>query len=498
MPSAAPGGTPVVGGTFTAGLITGGTAETINPGLASYYPDILRVWQLYDPLFEVGPNLAMVPRLAVSAEPNKDATVWTFRLRSGVVWHDGKPFTADDVVYTFRGWANPTNLGGLYTTGLIDYKGVRKRDSLTVEVPLTAAVADLPSLLGTDNQMIIQDGATTGQLNTKPVGTGPFKFVSFQPGSHSVFVANREYWEHPKPYVDQVVVDSSFTDETSRLNALLSGTINVLPALPPVEAKNQLGNSNMRVLRARSGSGEYFCMRVDAAPFNDVRVRTAMKLIADRPALIEGALDGFAQVGNDLLGKGCPYYDGSLVHPHDPEMAKSLLKAAGREGLTFKLPTAPAGPGYVEAATLFAEQATAAGVNVIVEQIPTGVYFAYADGYLKRPIQESQQFASPTLTAAYRGYTSPNAPYNETSWGSQPGAARANKLLAAAIAEQDPAKAQDLWTDVQTLQFNEGGYVMWCYSDNLDAVATNVRGLRTSNPTYLNDYRLVDGWIAKS
>jgi peptide/nickel transport system substrate-binding protein len=496
--AAAPGGTPVRGGTFTVGLMTGGSSETVNPALASYFPDICRVYALYDGLYEPGPNLKMVPMLAVAAEPNKDATLWTIKLRDGVVWHDGKPFTADDVVYTFHQWASPTNLGGAVTTGVIDYDGVRKLGRLEVEVPLHSGVADLPSLLGLVNQMIVQDGSTTAQLNTKPNGTGPFKFESFTVGSRSVFSANREYWDHPKPYVDTLVIDSSFTDETTRLNSLLSSVINVLPGMPPVEAKNQVGSGQIRVLRSHSGGGNYLCMRVDAAPFNDPRVRTALKLAADREALIEGALEGFGRVGNDLLGKDCQYYDGSVQHPHDPEKAKALLKAAGHENFTFKLPTSPVGPGFVEAATLYAEQAQAAGMNVIVEQLPTSVYFAYANGYLKRPIQQSSQFASPTLTAVYRGYATLHAPYNETTWGTQPGAASWNKLLAAAIAEQDATKAQDLWTEVQTTVFNDGGYVCWTYADNLDAVANDVRGLRTSNPIFLNDYRLQDGWLARS
>lgn len=494
--SAAPGGTPVTGGTFTLGVITGGSSETINPGLAGNYPDIARVFQLYDPLFEIGPDLQMVPRLATAAEPNKTATLWTLQLRPGVTWHDGKSFTAADVVYTIRGWQSPTNLGGAILTGLIDWSGVRQRGPLTVEVPLTVPVAEFPTLLGIYNNMMVQDGATTTELNTAPVGTGPFRFVSFQPGQNSVFDANHDYWEHPKPYVDRVVVDSSFTDETARLNALLSGAINVLPIIPPIEAREQMSSTSVRVLRAQSSGVIDFVMRVDAPPFDDVRVRTAVKLLANRQALIDGAISGFGQIGNDLLGKGAPYYNGSLHRPYDPEQAKFLLKAAGQENLSFTLPIAPAGPGFIESATLLAAQAQAVGVTIDIKQIPAANYFSYTAGYLKRPIQASTAFPPPSLTAAFRGYTSQGAPYNETSWGSQPGAASADKLLAAAIAALDPAKAKELWAEVELQQFDEGGYLIWTYADNLDAVATDIRGLTTSNPAPLNNYRLLDGWIA--
>ena len=108
--TSASGGTPVRGGTFRVGMITAGSAETINPAHAVNNSDLLRIAQLYDNLFTVGPDVkTLVPALALSAEPNSKATVWTLKLRPNVKWHDGKPFTADDVVYTLRSWANPNS-----------------------------------------------------------------------------------------------------------------------------------------------------------------------------------------------------------------------------------------------------------------------------------------------------------------------------------------------------------------------------------------------------
>src|SRR5207248_2596383 len=108
--SAGGGGKPVRGGTLRVGMITAGPAETINPAKTVNLSDLLRIAQLYDNLFTVGPDVkTLVPVLALSAEPNGNATVWTLKLRPNVKWHDGKPFTADDVVYTLRSWANPNS-----------------------------------------------------------------------------------------------------------------------------------------------------------------------------------------------------------------------------------------------------------------------------------------------------------------------------------------------------------------------------------------------------
>ena len=146
-------------------------------------------------------------------------------MRDGVHWHDGKPFTADDVVYSFKAWSSPSNFANPNVATFVDFKGLRKRDRLTVDVPLVRPCAQFPSLFTflSVATWIVPDGSSAKELARRPIGTGPFKFVSFTPGQQSVFEANRDYWEHGKPYVDRLVVDSSFTSSTALVNALLSG-----------------------------------------------------------------------------------------------------------------------------------------------------------------------------------------------------------------------------------------------------------------------------------
>ena len=492
------GGTPRRGGTLTLGMITGGTSETINPALISQYPDVVRGYQLYDLLFSLDDALNVQPRLAVSAEPNKAADLWTLQLRDGVTWHDGKPFTADDVLYSFNNWSQPANFGNAILAGTVDFKGVRKRGTLTVDVPLVVPTAALPSLLAFYDNFVVQDGSTKASFTTGPQGTGPFKFVSFRPGSSSVFEANPDYWEHGKPYVDRVVIDSSFTDESARLNALLSGAINVLPGIPYVEAKTQQSAGQIKVLYVPGGvQPNMIDMRIDIPPFNDVRVRQAMKLLINRQEIVDSAFDGYGSVGNDLFGGvpggvHVPYFNSSLQHPYDPEQAKALLKAAGREDFTFSLPIAPAGPGFVEAATLFAQQAQAAGVKVILQNVPNSSYFTVGPGeYLSRPIQLDGSFAFGSLAAWYRSYFATGSPLAATHWGSPPH----DKVIAAAIGATDPTTAQGLWNVAQEQQFNEGGEIVYANTDYVDACANSVLGLREGRQLYLNNYRLLDGWV---
>ncbi len=497
--NSAGGGTPVRGGTFNVGMLTAGNAETIDPSKAVNLSDLLRIAQLYDQLFTVGPDVKTpVPRLALSAEPNKDATLWTIRLRDNVVWHDGKPFTADDVVWTIKSWSDPASHANGQVAGLVDFKNVRRRDPLTVEIPLVRPAGQFPTVLTFNQQVILQEGTTSGQISSKPVGTGPFKFVSFSPGKQSVFVANKDYWEEGKPYVDKLVVNTSFSDEKSRQNALLSGAINIAPFLPPLVAKQLESAPRATLLRSRSVIQYWFLMRVDSGPFADVRVRQAMKLIADRQALIDQALAGFGEVANDLIGVDTAYYASDLPQrEQDIEKAKSLLKAAGQENFSFTFPTAEAVPGFNASVTLFAQQAKEAGVNVNVQQVSPATYYTPAGGFLKRPIGIDIGAPFQSLTEVYRTFFTSSAPFNETHWGQQRGGAAKLRLIDEAIAAVDKDKAAELWGEVQRQQYDEGGVLGWANADDLAAVATNVRGISVEPEGYLNYFRLLDGWIEK-
>ena len=490
-------GKPVKGGKLIIGMDTAGTSETINPAKAVNLSDFLRIAQLYDLLFDVGSDVStLVPKLALSAEHNSDATVWTLQLRDGVEWHDGKPFGADDVIWTLHTWANPANNAHGQVAGLIDYKSIRKRGNLTVEIPLLAPTAQFPSLLTFAEQVIIPDGATTTQLSSKPNGTGPFKFVSFTPGVQSVFVKNSSYWEHGRPYLDQLVCNSSFTDDEARNNALLSNSINVEPFLSPLIAKTTVSSNGVTLKKSPSVIQYFFIMRVDQGPFADVRIRQAMKLVADRPALIEGSLAGYGTVANDLMGVDTQYYASDLPQRvQDIDQAKFLLKAAGAEDFSVTLPTCNALPGFDPSATLLAEQAAKAGIHISVQQVPADTYYTAAGGFLKRPFCLDYGAPFQSLTEAYRTFFTASAPFNETHWGDQSGGAADWRLLNEAMAATDPTKASDLWGEVQRQQYDQGGFLVWANSDALTAVASNVHGVSESEAGYVNSFNFNDAWI---
>jgi peptide/nickel transport system substrate-binding protein len=482
-------GPPQRGGALRVGMPGGGSAESLNPGHGALNgPNIARCYALYDPLIRVMSDNSLKPGLAESWEPNDTYDLWTLKLRPDVKWSDGSPFTADDVVYSLRFLAAP-EYGASVNLTKIRLNDLKKVDPLTVQVPLKKPNLGFPAYLIGPDTCIVKEGTKTFD---RPVGTGPFRFKSFSPGQQSVFTRNPDYWDNGKPYVDEVVI-TAINDETARLNALLSGNINVLGRLPYVQGKAQRDSNRVKLLDTPSNMPYLFYMRVDVAPFDDVRVRQAMKYIADRPALVAGALDGFGEVANDLVGKGLQFYDSSIPQrEQDIEKAKSLLSAAGHSNLEVTLNMSNVQAGLTQAATLFADQAKEAGVTVRLKTVQADAWFNPSLQYLKMPFASSfWQVAD--LPSFYTSAFGPDAPYNETHWLDP----AFDKLMAEATSATSEEQATELWSQLQKQQFDEGGYLVWANANNLDACGREVNGIVPSRSYALGaPMGFIDAWIA--
>src|SRR4051812_31409293 len=190
---------PKRGGRLRVGVGGGGPSETLDPNLAVSTIDTCRVLTLYDLLVHSKPDLGIEMRLATAFEPNKTATKWTIKLRKGVVWHDGKPFGADDVMYTLRRIAASKTNGALPAVVPFNLKAMRKVNAHELELPLHVPIADLAPSFVFYPMVIVQNGAKNFK---KPVGTGAFMADQFKPGRGSLFKRNPHYWAHGLPYVD--------------------------------------------------------------------------------------------------------------------------------------------------------------------------------------------------------------------------------------------------------------------------------------------------------
>lgn len=456
------------GGKLSVGSTGGGAQDSIDAHFATSDPDIARLNQLYEPLAVRDADFSLQMLLAESMTPEgKTPDTWIVRLRPGVTFHDGKPVMADDVIFSLNRIINPKNPGtGAASIGYIDLKRTRKVDPHTVRVVLQYPNVGFPDDIGQYFNGIVP----VGYDPKNPVGTGPFKYQSFAPGQQSVFVRNADYWNGP-PHVDQLTI-IDFVDDTAKVNALLSGQVHAITNLPAAQLEQVRGLPSLRDLISKAGAWQPFTMRVDTPPFNDARVRQAFRLIVNRQQMIDQVLLGQGRRGNDLYAPLDPAYNSALPQRHqDLDQAKSLLKQAGHSGLKVTLVTAPVFEGIVEAAQVFAAQASGAGVTVNINKTDTTTF--YGPNYLKWPFAQDFWFTRNYIPQVEQG-SLPTSPFNETHWADP----TFRKLIRRAQAELDESKRNELLHAAQAIEYERGGYIVWAFSNQLDAYSSQLTGFR--------------------
>ncbi len=425
------------------------------------------------------------PRLAESLEVGARADRWTLRLRAAT-FHDGRPVTADDVLYTWRRIRSRA-LQSANAIAAIDLRKTRRTSGTTIEIVLSRPIGDLASLLAHRASFIIPAGFSDF---ARPNGSGPFTLVSFKPGERSLMRRNPDYWGDA-PHVEEVE-QISIPDSTARYNALQGGQVDAIEAIEFAQAR-QLGDGTsgpVRLVRTANASALPTYMRLDEAPFTDPRVRRAMRLAVDRDQSVQAALLGYGSIGNDLFGKGYPSYNDALPQrAYDPEQARSLLRAAGQDGLTIKLYTSRAVPGMVEAATAYKQQAQAAGITIDLQTVPAADY--YSDRYYLKVAFGQDQWSGSFEQTTLDGLL-PDSGFNITAWRD----AAWQRRFVEAQSMTDETARNDVYKELQTTLYDEGGLIVWGYVDFLDAASARVSGIVT-NPLYnLGYYEFRTWWLA--
>jgi peptide/nickel transport system substrate-binding protein len=225
-----------------------------------------------------------------------------------------------------------------------------------------------------------------------------------------------------------------------------------------------------------------------------VKVRQAMMAAVDRQALIDGALSGFGTLGKDIAGKGLPFFaDGLPNKKQDIAKAKKLLAAAGKPSVNVTLTTSPVFPGFVESATLLAQQVKEAGFNVKIKQVQPAQYLVPPPGGLYLTMQMGQdKWPMTSLQSYYTQALVKGAIYAETHWIDP----AADALLQKAIAATNPAKQTALWKQVQKIQYDRGGNLIFAQPDNLDALSKKVAGMKPGGPFELGGFSFWDAYFA--
>ncbi len=279
------------------------------------------------------------PLLAESWTVSEDGKVWRFKLRPGVKFHDGAPFTAEDAKFSLDRARGPDSVNA--QKALFEpIEDVKVVDPLTLEILLKRPTGGLAFNLGWGDAVILSK-ASAADAKAKPVGTGPFRFREWVKGDHITLERNPDYWGTPAEL--NGVVFKVIPDPNAALAALMSDAIDALPQFGAPEALDQIrADSRFKVVIGTTEGETILALNNAKKPFDDLRVRRAIAHAVDRKAVIDGATFGLAQpIGSHVSPQNPAYVDLTGAYPYDPAEAKKLLKEAGYpDGFkaTLKLP----------------------------------------------------------------------------------------------------------------------------------------------------------------
>jgi peptide/nickel transport system substrate-binding protein len=461
---------PRRGGVLEVSVTDTNNADRLNPIVPINTHDILSQGMIYDGLTRIDLDFNVTPGLAESWEPSADGTVWEFRLREGVEFHDGKTLTAEDVVWTLQQDFDPDGEGA----GLAIFEqyvkpaGVTAKSPTLVQIKLERPNYFLPALLGGFYTNIAQAGTKDW---SKPAGTGPFSVTSFKPGSLFEAERNPNYWESGVPYLDQVRL-VAVPEQATKVQSVTNGTAQLGDSMEYKFLSQVEGSDVADVLSASGGSFPVIVFQGDKAPYDDPRVVEALKLLIDREKIVEQVYFGRAAVTPDvLIPPSDPYFPSELSPPaRDVEKAKSLLRQAGQTRLDITLNTSEFFPGMTDIPVLFKEMAEPAGVEISVkvnqvQTYQTNVMYqtpAFMDAWLRQ-----LTVALPPLL-----YT-PGGAYNESKFTNPKPA----QLFTEAVATDDEAQQKAKIGEAATIIANEASSIIPCSGDFIWPKKKSLKGI---------------------
>jgi len=455
---------PKKGGSAKFGLAHGATTDTMDPAA---YPDTatqVPFWgSMSNSLTEVDAKGNITMDLAESMEPSDGAKTWVCKLRKGVTFHNGKDFTADDVIASFRYHMGKDSKSAVKSV-LAAITDVKADDKQTVIFKLSGGNADFPYIASDYHIPILPavDGVADWKSGNR---TGPFVFQSYEPGVRAKLKRFANYHKPGKPYFDDVEF-ISIGDVTARTNALTTGEVHWISRADLKTLSLLARNPNVAITEV-TGYGHYvFPMDVTQPPFDKLEVRQALKWAINREDIAKKVFLGHGLAGNDSpIAPSVKFYaDPKPRYSYDPDKAKSLLQKAGMQNLKVNLSVADAAfNGAIDAAVLYQQHAKAAGIDLNVVREPNDGY--WDNVWLKKPWIAGYWGGRPTCDWMFTVVYAKGAAWNETKWANP----RFNDVLVMARAETDDKKRAGMYAELQQLVHDDGGAIVLLFNNYVDA-----------------------------
>lgn len=461
---------PKRGGTLRVATHAGSTGDSLDPAKSLHTFDFVIMHALYNNLVELGYDKQPVPELAEEWTASSDAREWTFKLRQGIEFHNGKTLDSEDVRYSIgRHLAEDSESAAKGVLKAIE--SIDVLDKHTLKITLTGGNMDLPTLLTAYQLGIVPNGFSDWD---NPVGTGGYTVAEFNPGVVARLARQANYWKPDRAWVDAVEL-FVVSDSAARMSSIQTGQVDVINTVEKRTADLLASNSNLNLLVTTGGAYQATVMRCDLAPFTDNNVRMAFKYGFPREEVLKILFRGYGTLGNDHpVPPNDPFFNSELPQrTFDPDKAKWHLKQAGLEGLSTELYTSAAATAEaVDAAVIYKERAAEAGLAINVINYPADGY--WNDIWMQKAFSMTHWAVRPTPDMMFSTVFSSDASWNEGYWRNE----QFDGLLLAARGEADFNKRKQMYWDMQEIVRDDAGNAIFMFGSYIDAYAKRVKGAR--------------------
>src|ERR1700722_9167995 len=438
---------------------------------------------VFNGLTRMGADLSTPPDLAERWTYSDDLKHWTFKLRHGVKFHDGQEMISADVVALFKRLLDPATAAPSRSNYDM-ISGVTAPDPYTVAFDLSSPYGGFADILS-DRQVKIIPRNAVAQMATHPIGTGPFKFVSYTPGDRLILTRNADYFEPGMPKLQGVEL-RIIPEMSVKIAALEAGDLDVLWDLPLEQVKQLNAQANLRVDSVATASWDAAIMNNLIPPFNDPKVRLAFQMAVSKADVVELTLFGQGAPTISPIPPTHPFYAGQLViPPADPAAARKLLAQAGHpNGITIPIIVPVGRPVRERLGVTLQQLAKPGGFDLQVQRVPFSSFDAEVSG--KAPLYIDGYFARPTIDTSTYPFLHSGGSWNEKLWHyNDP---KVDKALEAARLSGDAAVQKTQYIAMQTaLNANPAGF--FAYVVNFACAYRKSVGGITTHPMRWFDLR---------
>jgi peptide/nickel transport system substrate-binding protein len=478
---------PKKGGTLSIAMSGGQSTDTLDPALAANEAMFMVLRHFGDTLVEVAPDGSLNLRLATAVRGSVDAKVWTFTIRKGVSFHNGKTLTPSDVVATLRRHSGDESksgaLGQLRAIQTVEASGD------DVIITLNEGNADLPYIMS-DYHLVIQPGGGV-EAPDSGIGTGPYRVVSVEHGVRYAFEKNDDYFDDSRGHAAEIEM-LVISDDTARAAALQSGQVDMINRIPPKVAGLIVRAPGITVHSAAGRSHYAFLMHANTAPFDNNDLRLALKYAMDREQMVKKILFGHGSLGNDMpINAAYPLFSDDIEQrTYDPEKAAAHYRASGHEGPVVLRTADTSFPGAVDAAQLFQQSALAAGINIEIKREPNDGY--WSEVWNNKPFCTSYWGGRPTQDGMYSTAYLSSADWNDTRFFND----RFDANLLRARSETNTTKRKAIYREMGVTVRDTGGLLCPMFANWVEGTSRRVAGWHDDpSQNMMNGFATIKCWL---